>query len=195
MISPTAFVHPKALVDDGVSVGARTRVWAFAHVVKGAIVGEDCNLCDHTFIEGKVVVGNRVTMKCGVFLWDGIVVEDDVFIGPGAGFTNDLYPRSRQYPAEFPKTVLRQGCTIGANATLLPAITIGRWAIIGAGAVVTRDVPDHALVAGNPARQRGWACRCARKLTFTSANTARCACGRSFLLKSGNAIEEQTHGI
>jgi acetyltransferase-like isoleucine patch superfamily enzyme len=195
MISPAAFVHPKALVDDGASVGARTRVWAFAHVVKGAIVGEDCNLCDHTFVEGKVVVGNRVTMKCGVFLWDGMVVEDDVFVGPGAGFTNDLYPRSKQYPAEFPKTVLRQGCSIGANATLLPAITIGRWAIIGAGAVVTRNVPDHALVAGNPARQRGWVCRCARKLTFTSANTVRCACGRSFLLKNSNAIEERTHGI
>ena len=109
-------LHPLALVDPGAVVGARTRVWAFAHVCGGAVIGEDCNLCDHTFFEKGVRVGNRVTIKCGVYLWDGAVLEDDVFVGPCAVFTNDLRPRSRKYPDQFLKTHLREGCTVGANA-------------------------------------------------------------------------------
>jgi acetyltransferase-like isoleucine patch superfamily enzyme len=191
LVSTEAFIHPHALVDPGAEIGARTRVWAFAHVVKGAKVGEDCNICDHTFIEGKVVVGDRVTVKCGVFLWDGVVVEDDVFLGPGAALTNDPRPRSKQYPSEFPRTLLRQGCSIGANSVILPGLTIGCWAMIGAGSVVTRDVPDYALLAGNPARLRGWACRCGRKLQLTSATPTRCFCGRSLVLRNGLAVEEK----
>src|ERR1035441_9217661 len=103
------FFHPLALVDPGVAVGSRTRVWAFAHLVTGAIIGDDCNICDHTFVEGKVTVGDRVTIKCGVYLWDGITLEDDVFVGPCATFTNDLLPRSKKFPAEFPRTVVRTG--------------------------------------------------------------------------------------
>ena len=186
-----AFIHPQALVDPGAIIGKGTRVWAFAHVVRGASVGEACNLCDHVFIEGKVVLGNRVTVKCGVYLWDGLVVEDDVFIGPGAGFTNDLRPRSQQHPAEYPKTLLRQGCSIGANATILPNLTVGRWAMVGAGAVVTSDVPDHALVVGNPARFRQWICRCARELRFNTTGTARCDCGRGYRRLQENRIEEE----
>lgn len=143
--------HPQALVESP-QVGPRTRVWAFAHVLPGAVVGADCNLCDHTFLENDVVVGDRVTVKCGVQLWDGIRIEDDVFIGPNATFTNDRFPRSRQHLAAYPRTLVRQGASIGANATILPGLTIGAGAMVGAGAVVTRSVPAHAVVIGNPAR-------------------------------------------
>ena len=116
------------------------------------MIGADCNVCDGVFVENDVVVGDRVTIKCGVQLWDGVTLEDDVFVGPNATFTNDPFPRSRQYPGEFPRTVVRKGASIGANATLLPGITVGPNAMVGAGAVVTRDVPANAIVVGNPAR-------------------------------------------
>ena len=146
----SVFIHERALVETE-AIGPGTRVWAFAHVMAGAVVGVDCNICDHTFIEGDVVIGDRVTIKSGVYLWDGLRVEDDVFIGPQATFTNDLTPRSKQ-PFEFQTTTLRRGASIGAGAVLLPGITIGERAMVGAGAVVTRDVPAFAIVVGNPAR-------------------------------------------
>lgn len=141
------------------NVGEGTRVWAFAHVLKGAKIGRDCNICDHTFIENDVIVGDRVTVKCGVQLWDGVHLEDDVFIGPNATFTNDKFPRSRQYqaPGKLPGTVVKRGASIGANATILPGVTIGERAMVGAGAVVTRDVPPGAVVTGNPARITAYA--------------------------------------
>ena len=145
------FEHPQSLVESR-EIGAGTRVWAFAHILPGARVGADCNVCDHTFIENDVVVGDRVTLKCGVQLWDGVRIEDDVFIGPNATFTNDPMPRSRQHLDAYPPLVVRQGASIGANATLLPGITVGRFAMVGAGAVVTNDVPPYAVVVGNPAR-------------------------------------------
>ncbi|MDK1028176.1 MAG: WxcM-like domain-containing protein [Anaerolineae bacterium] len=144
-------IHPKALVETN-NIGKNTRVWAFVHILPGAQIGADCNLCDHVFIENEVVVGDRVTIKSGVQLWDGILVENDVFIGPNATFTNDPFPRSKQYPDTFAKTIIRKGASIGANATILPGITIGRNAMIGAGAVITKDIPPNAIVAGNPAR-------------------------------------------
>jgi acetyltransferase-like isoleucine patch superfamily enzyme/dTDP-4-dehydrorhamnose 3,5-epimerase-like enzyme len=145
------FRHPQALVESE-KIGRGTRVWAFAHVLPGAVVGEDCNLCDHTFVENDVVIGNRVTVKCGVQIWDGIRVEDDVFIGPNVTFTNDPMPRSRQHLAKYPVTTIRAGASIGANATILPGLTVGLEAMVGAGSVVTRSVPAHAVVTGNPAR-------------------------------------------
>jgi acetyltransferase-like isoleucine patch superfamily enzyme len=151
MIDPTAFVHPQALVDPGAQVGARTRVWAFAHVVAGAQVGADCNVCDHTFVEGKAVIGDRVTLKCGVYVWDGLVLEDDVFVGPNVTFTNDRYPRSRKH-VDYPTTRICRGASLGAGAVILPGLTVGERAMVGAGAVVTRDVPARVLVVGNPAR-------------------------------------------
>jgi len=149
------FVHPLGCCESS-QIGAGTRVWAFAHVLPGARIGADCNICDHVFIENDVVVGDRVTVKCGVQLWDGLRVEDDVFIGPNATFTNDPFPRSRQYPEAFAQTTIGRGASIGANATILPGVSIGRYAMIGAGAVVTRSVPPHAIVMGNPARITGY---------------------------------------
>ena len=182
--------HKKSLVDVGAKVGARTRIWAFAHVVRGAKVGSDVNLCDHTFVEGGVVIGDRVTIKCGVYLWDGIAIEEDAFIGPCVAFTNDPFPRSKQYTKEFLKTTVARGCSIGANATVLPGLRLGAWSLIGAGSVVTRDVPEHALVFGNPARQVGWVCRCGKKLLFNGKKRAACACGKTFRQTSKLRIEE-----
>ena len=152
------FQHPRALVESP-HVGARTRIWAFAHVLPGAVIGADCNLCDHVFIENDVQIGDRVTIKSGVQVWDGITLEDDVFVGPNATFTNDRFPRSRRWPESFARTVVREGATIGANATLLPGLTIGKRAMVGAGAVVTRDVPADAIVIGNPAFIHGYVAR------------------------------------
>jgi UDP-2-acetamido-3-amino-2,3-dideoxy-glucuronate N-acetyltransferase len=148
------YKHDQALVESD-SIGDGTRIWAFAHVLPGAHIGADCNICDHTFIENDVVIGDRSTIKCGVQLWDGVTVEDDVFIGPNATFTNDLMPRSRQHPDKYLRTIVRKGASIGANATILP-VTIGENAMVGAGAVVTHDVPANAIVVGNPARIVGY---------------------------------------
>jgi UDP-2-acetamido-3-amino-2,3-dideoxy-glucuronate N-acetyltransferase len=189
MIDAKVFIHPHALVDPEVRIGSGTRVWAFAHVVKGAVVGEDCNICDHTFVEGKVRLGNRVTLKSGVYLWDGVVAEDGVFIGPAAVFVNDLRPRSRSAHWKCVDTLLHEGCSIGANATILAGIQIGRFAMVGAGSVVTRDVADFALVVGNPARFRRWLCRCGQNLTFRKSS-ANCDCGRRYRLKSKTKVEE-----
>lgn len=147
------YCHPQAIVESK-KIGDRTRIWAFAHILPGAKIGVDCNICDHTFIENDVIVGDRVTIKCGVHLWDGLRIEDDVFIGPNATFANDMYPRSKVHPLAYPLTVLEKGCSIGANATILPGIRIGRYAMIGAGSVVTKDVLAYTLVTGNPARVR-----------------------------------------
>ena len=155
-IHPTAFIHDKALVDEGVTVGAATRVWGFTHLLAGAQVGENCNICEQVFIEGDVVIGNCVTVKCGVQLWDGLRVEDDVFIGPNVTFTNDLFPRSKQYPAEFMRTIVKKGASIGGGAVILPGLVIGEGAMVGAGAVVTKPVPAGSVVVGNPARVLRW---------------------------------------
>lgn len=156
MASRQAFIHQQAIVEPGASVGDNTRVWAFAHILPGARIGSDCNICDGVFIEDDVVIGDRVTVKCGVQIWDGIEIEDDVFIGPNATFTNDPAPRSKQFLPQYPRTRIRQFASIGANATILPGITIGRGAMIGAGAVVTHNVPPNAIVVGNPARIQGY---------------------------------------
>ncbi len=149
-VDASVFIHERALVESEL-IGAGTRIWAFAHVMPGARIGRDCNVCDHTYIEGGAIVGDRVTIKSGVYLWDGLRVQDDVFIGPQATFTNDRFPRSKQ-PFEVQFTTVCRGATIGAGAVILPAITIGERAFVGAGAVVTTDVPPYALVVGNPAR-------------------------------------------
>lgn len=146
-----SFIHPLADVAN-CQIGQGTRIWQFVVVLTGAKIGMDCNICAQTLIEGDVVIGDRVTVKSGVQIWDGSVIGDDVFIGPNATFSNDLYPRSKQYPTQFNGITIQNGASIGANATVLPGITIGERAIVGAGAVVTKDVPALAVVVGNPAK-------------------------------------------
>ena len=148
-------IHPQAICES-VNIGDNTRVWAFAHILPRAVIGDDCIICDGVFVENDVRVGDRVTVKCGVQLWDGLTLEDDVFVGPNVTFTNDPFPRSRKRPAQFSRTRVERGASIGANATILPGINIGREAMVGAGAVVLRDVPNHAIVVGNPARIVGY---------------------------------------
>jgi acetyltransferase-like isoleucine patch superfamily enzyme len=151
----TYSLHPAGICETD-QVGGGTRIWAFAHILPGAVIGADCNICDHVFIENDVVVGDRVTVKSGVQLWDGIRLGNDVFVGPNATFSNDKFPRSRHRPAEFAKTIVQDGASIGANATILPGLTIGLNAMVGAGSVVTKDVPANAIVYGNPARIEGY---------------------------------------
>lgn len=152
---PDYFKHENAIVETE-KVGDGTRIWAFTHVLPRATIGSDCNICDHVFVENDVIIGDRVTIKCGVQIWDGLRIDDGAFIGPNATFTNDLFPRSKQYPDKFSKTVIQKGASIGANATILAGNTIGQNSMVGAGAVVTKDVPPYAIVVGNPARITGY---------------------------------------
>jgi acetyltransferase-like isoleucine patch superfamily enzyme len=160
---PAPFIHPQALVETE-TIGNGTRIWAFVHVLKGATIGENCNICDHCYIEYGVTVGNNVTIKSGIYIWEGVTLEDDVFLGPNVVFTNDIRPRSKHYHTHSP-TLVKQGASIGANSTLLAGITIGRYAMSGIGSVITKDVLDHALVYGNPARIMGWVDEEGNKLT------------------------------
>ena len=184
-----AFFHPRSLVDRGASVGAGTRVWAFAHLMKGAQVGCDCNICDHAFIEGGSLIGDRVTIKNGVMIWEGVTIGDDVFIGPNTAFTNDLLPMSRN-PNGFQAvpTRVEKGVSIGAGVTVVCGRRIGTYAFVGAGSVVTKDVPAYSLVYGNPAKLQGHICRCKQKLVF-KRNRAACRCGLVFRRKSALEVE------
>jgi UDP-2-acetamido-3-amino-2,3-dideoxy-glucuronate N-acetyltransferase len=175
--SKLVFVHPHGLCESD-HVGAGTRIWAFAHVLAGASVGQDCNICDHAYVEGGVTVGNRVTVKNRVLLFDGVTVEDDVFLGPAVVFTNDLRPRAaiKRSGDELLPTLVRVGATLGAGVVVVCGLTIGAHAFIGAGAVVTKDVPAYGFVVGNPGRLIGWACECGRKL----GDDVSCVCGRSY---------------
>ncbi|WP_339798953.1 acyltransferase [Paenibacillus sp. FSL R5-0744] len=157
------FAHSHAIVESE-KIGGGTRVWAFTHILPGAVIGGNCNINDHTFIENDVVIGNNVTVKSGVYIWDGARISDNVFIGPNVTFTNDLRPRSKQYPNEFLKTVLQEYSSIGANATIIAGNTIGKYAMIGAGSVVTTDIPNNTLWYGNPAKFRGYICNCGERL-------------------------------
>jgi UDP-2-acetamido-3-amino-2,3-dideoxy-glucuronate N-acetyltransferase len=148
------FIHENAEVQTG-SIGEKTRVWQYSVILEGASIGNNCNINSHCFLENDVVVGDNVTIKSGVQLWDGITIEDNVFIGPNVTFTNDKYPRSKIYPERFSRTLVKKGASLGANATILGGITIGENAMIGAGSVVTHDVPAGELWFGNPARKQG----------------------------------------
>ena len=176
------FLHPNALCESD-QIGEGTKIWAFAHVLPGAAIGSDCNICDGVFIENNVKVGNRVTVKCGVQLWDGVRLGDDVFVGPNATFTNDMFPRSRQHLAEYPETIVEAGASIGANATLLPGVRIGSGAMVGAGSVITRSVPPNAIVVGNPARIIGYV-------------TEKNARGKTEPMRSSNdTVEPSVNGV
>jgi UDP-2-acetamido-3-amino-2,3-dideoxy-glucuronate N-acetyltransferase len=174
---PGVFVHPRGLCESD-RVGPGTRIWAFAHVLAGARIGRDCNVCDHAFVEGGAVVGDRVTIKNAVLVWDLVTVGDDVFLGPNVVFTNDHAPRAeiKKGRDALAATVVHAGATIGAGATIVCGTTLGGYCFVAAGAVVTRDVAAHALVAGNPARAAGWVCACGGRLDAGLG----CACGRRY---------------
>jgi acetyltransferase-like isoleucine patch superfamily enzyme len=181
------YAHPQALVES-TDIGPGTRIWAFAHVMQGARIGSYCNIGDHAFIESGAIVGNQVTVKNGVAIWGRVTIEDNVFLAPNCVFTNDPNPRSyiKKPMKELTPTLVRENTTIGANATIVCGVTIGRYAFVGAGSVVLRSLPDHALVVGNPSRQIGWMCVCAEKLPLAAgAPIGFCAtcsrCRRSFV--------------
>jgi UDP-2-acetamido-3-amino-2,3-dideoxy-glucuronate N-acetyltransferase len=168
-------VHPSSVVDEGASIGAGTRIWHFCHVMPRAVVGEDCNIGQNVFIDNDVVVGRGVKIQNNVSLYKGVVVEDEVFLGPSMVFTNVINPRSFiERKTEFRPTVLRRGCTVGANATIVCGVEIGAYALIGAGTVVIRDVPPYALMVGTPARQAGWVSRSGDRLDFNADGYAWC---------------------
>lgn len=173
------FIHEKAIVETE-KIGKNSRIWANVHILKNAVIGKNANICDLCFIENDVKLGDDVTLKCGVYLWDGITIEDKVFVGPAAAFTNDVLPRSKNMHYSQRKTLLKTGSSIGANATILP-VTVGQYALVGAGAVVTKDVPDFAVVYGNPATVQGYICICTNKLDFSINKTFTCKCGREYI--------------
>lgn len=176
------FKHEKAIVEDGAQVGEGTRVWSNAHIQKGAVVGAACNICNGSFIERGVVIGGHVTIKHNVSIFDGVTIEDDVFIGSNIAFINDRYPRSNREDAwTLEKTIIKKGASIGTNAVVMCGLTVGEYAFVGAGAVVTKDVAPYTIVAGNPAKVMGLACRCGRKLD----EDLTCKCGKRFARKNG----------
>ncbi|MEG2137800.1 MAG: DapH/DapD/GlmU-related protein [Oscillospiraceae bacterium] len=173
------FVHESSYIDDDVTIGEGTKIWHFCHIQSGATIGERCSLGQNVNISNHVKIGNGVKIQNNVAVYEGVEIEDDVFCGPSCVFTNDLTPRAK-YPkgtAGYKKTLVRQGASIGANATIVCGHTVGKWALIGAGAVVASDVPDHALMLGVPAHQAGWACECGALLS----DDLTCPhCGRSY---------------
>ena len=180
------YIHPKALVECE-NIGSGTHNWAYVHILKGATIGKNTNIGDHCFIENDVTIGNDVVIKNGISIWDGVTIEDGAFLGPSVVLTNEVFPRSG-YPKGLEKTRIKKGATVGANATLLTGITLGEFCTVGAGSVITKDVPDHALIYGNPAKQKGWVCVCGLKLLFNKSSKAQCSCGRTFL-KRGQHLE------
>ena len=158
------FAHPTAIVEEGADIGEGTKIWHFAHIRSGAKIGKGCNIGKDVYVDADVVIGNGVKIQNGVSVYKGVTIEDDAFIGPYAVFTNDLYPRSFVQEWKVVPTRVREGASIGANATIVCGVTIGRYAMIAAGAVVTKDVPDHGLVMGCPARLRGFVCYCGKPL-------------------------------
>jgi UDP-2-acetamido-3-amino-2,3-dideoxy-glucuronate N-acetyltransferase len=177
-------IHPLSDVQTK-QIGLDTKIWQFSVVLSGAIIGSECNINAQVFIENDVKIGDRVTVKSGVQIWDGIEIEDDVFIGPNVTFTNDLTPRSKHYPPKFTKTTIKKGSSIGANSTILPGVTVGYYAMIGAGSIITKDVPDFALVFGCPAKIKGWVDEKGNKMTQLNKNEFQDFNGNIWVFENG----------
>ncbi len=179
-------LHPNSDIQSN-NIGEGTNIWQYCVILEGAIIGQNCNICFNVFIENDVVVGNNVILKSGVQLWDGITLEDNVFVGPNVTFTNDKLPRSGQRLLEFSRTIIKKGASIGANATIICGITIGSYAMVGAGSMVTKDIPDYTLWFGNPARFKSYICKCGESL---NANLVCEKCNRSYLSVNGTIEED-----
>ena len=178
------FAHDMALVDKGARIGDETRIWAFTNIQGGARIGASCNICDGSFVEKGAVIGNHVTIKHHVAVFDGVTIEDDVFVGSNVAFINDRRPRSNQGGWKLEKTLIRKGATLGSNSCILCGVTVGPYAVVGAGTVVTKDIPAHAIVRGNPGVIKGHACVCGQRLK----DDLRCGCGKKFIAK-GQGLE------
>ena len=175
------FAHPTSVIDEPAEIGENTQIWHFSHIMSGAKIGAGCNIGQNVFIGSGAVLGNNIKVQNNVSIFDSVILEDGVFCGPSMVFTNVFNPRSFiSRKKEFRKTLVKKGATIGANATVVCGYTIGRYAFIGAGSVVTKDVPDYALVYGNPGRGRGWVCQCANEIVFKSGKGLCKACGRRY---------------
>jgi acetyltransferase-like isoleucine patch superfamily enzyme len=177
--------HERSIVESE-RIGEGTKIWEFSHILKNAIIGKNCNICAHTFIENDVIIGENVTVKCGVYIWDGIKIHNNVFIGPNVTFTNDLRPRSTVYPDNFENTIIEEWASIGANSTIIAGNTIGKYSMIGAGSVVTKNIPNNTLWYGNPAKFVGYICNCGEDLD----EKLYCSnCRKSYKLSNDNIIE------
>jgi UDP-2-acetamido-3-amino-2,3-dideoxy-glucuronate N-acetyltransferase len=195
MTAKPPFIHESAYVDEGAVIGSGTKVWHFCHVMPGAVVGNDCSLGQNVVVMGGTRIGNNVKIQNNVSVYEGVELEDDVFCGPSMVFTNVVNPRSAvSRKHEYKKTLVGRGATIGANATVVCGVTLGRYAFIGAGAVVTRDVPAHALMTGVPAKRTGWMCECGVKLEEDILDIRCSACGKSYARKSQTLtrVDEET---
>jgi UDP-2-acetamido-3-amino-2,3-dideoxy-glucuronate N-acetyltransferase len=181
MMEKSYFAHPTAIIDEPAEIGNQTQIWHFSHIMSGAKIGENCTIGQNGFVGKDAILGNNIKVQNNVSLFDGVILEDDVFCGPSVVFTNVYNPRgfiSRK--KEFRKTLVKRGATIGANATVVCGYTIGEYAFIGAGAVVTMDIPDYALVVGNPGRIKGWVCQCAARIAFQAGKAICAACGKQY---------------
>jgi len=175
------FVHSTAVADEGAEIGTGTKIWHFTHIMPGARIGENCIIGQNVFIGSGALLGNNIKVQNNVSIYDGVILEDEVFCGPSMVFTNVFNPRSFiSRKKEFRKTLVKRGATIGANVTIICGNTIGQYAFIGAGSVVTKDVPNYALVYGNPGKVKGWVCQCAEEITFRSGKAACKACGKHY---------------
>lgn len=175
------FIHPTAVVDEPVEIGKGTKVWHFTHIMPGAKIGQNCTISQNVFISSGAVLGNNIKVQNNVSIFDGVILEDEVFCGPSMVFTNVFNPRSFiSRRKEFRKTLVKRGATLGANVTIICGNTIGQYAFIGAGSVVTKDVPDYALVYGNPGKVKGWVCGCAEEIVFRSGKAICKACGKKY---------------
>jgi len=184
------YVHPTAVIDEGCSIGSGTMIWHFSHIMPGAVIGNDCSLGQNVMVSSKVVLGNNVKVQNNVSIYEGVICEDDVFLGPSVVLTNVINPRSAvSRKSEYKATHIKKGASIGANATIICGNTIGEYAFIGAGTVVTKDVPAYALITGNPGRQTGWMSELGHKLKFGADNKAVCAGSKQEYVLENNSVK------